>query len=73
MVNKLAFLMWRPKSKLFGKFQKTNLQDPNELGYNKLVFSRIGGIGRRARLKIVWQQCHGGSIPSFGTICYDYY
>lgn len=27
-----------------------------------------GGTGRRARLKIVWQQCHGGSIPSFGTM-----
>ncbi len=34
------------------------------------IFSgcRSGGIGRRARLKIVWPPGHVGSTPTFGTI-----
>ena len=32
---------------------------------------RGGGIGRRARLKIVWRQLHESSILSRGTTCKD--
>ena len=31
------------------------------------VIGRSGGIGRRARLKIVWANARVGSTPTFGT------
>lgn len=35
--------------------------------FNK--WSRSGGIGRHARLKIWWEQSRAGSSPACGTIC----